>query len=132
MLDLSFNEKTNRLQKTLELVRSIAEKNEKCIIWTSFKYNINYLKVFLEKFNPVALDGSMQNDERKLSVTRFLEQEDTKVLIATPQSSKEGLTLTVSEWYARKQLPLSVMIGCVYRKVIRIGVNIKSLISSTK
>ena len=96
MLDLSFNEKTNRLQKTLELVRSIAEKNEKCIIWTSFKYNINYLKVFLEKFNPVALDGSMQNDERKLSVTRFLEQEDTKVLIATPQSSKEGLTLTVA------------------------------------
>ena len=48
----------------------------------------------LHSFNPVELHGSLDLNTRKKHIRDFKENEKVSVLIATPQSSKEGLTLT--------------------------------------
>lgn len=77
------------------LVKSIINRNEKVIIWTNYIYNVNYFCDKYKKYNAVKISGSMSTEDRNHSVNEF-KKGDAKVLIATPQSAKEGLTLTVA------------------------------------
>ena len=79
----------------ISLVKEIINRGEKVIIWTNYIYNVDYFCKKLEKYNPVKISGRMTTEERNASVKKF-KKEDAKVLIATPQSAKEGLTLTVA------------------------------------
>lgn len=93
MLDTNYKFETDRFIKTKNLVKEIIEKNEKVIIWTSYKFNIEFLSNNLTNFSPVILHGSLSSDIRNRMINSFLKNKDVKILIATPQSSKEGLTL---------------------------------------
>ena len=77
------------------LVKEIVNRDEKVIIWTNYIYNVEYFYKKFEKYNAVKISGNMTNDERNESIKKF-KTEDCKILIATPQSAKEGLTLTVA------------------------------------
>ena len=77
------------------LVKEIINREEKVIIWTNYIYNVDYFCKKYEKYNAVKISGSMTTEERNESVRKF-KTKDVKVLIATPQSAKEGLTLTVA------------------------------------
>lgn len=77
------------------LVKEIINREEKVIIWTNYIYNVDYFCKKYEKYNAVKICGSMTTEERNESVRKF-KTKDVKVLIATPQSAKEGLTLTVA------------------------------------
>ena len=77
------------------MVKKIVYRNEKVIIWTNYIYNVNYFCDKYKKYNAVKISGSMSLEDRNKSVKLF-KVGNAKVLIATPQSAKEGLTLTVA------------------------------------
>jgi SNF2 family DNA or RNA helicase len=83
------------MKVTKQLVKQIVERDEKVIVWTMFLDNVNMIKKHLSEFNPVAISGKMNIEERNRSVKAFKTNTDVKVLIATA-AAKEGLTLTVA------------------------------------
>ncbi len=95
MLDDTINFKSGKELELKSLVKEIVGRDEKVIIWTNYIYNVNYFKKVFENYNAVIISGSMSVEQRNDSVKKFKEG-DSKVLIATPQSAKEGLTLTVA------------------------------------
>lgn len=95
MLDDTINFKSGKELELKSLVKEIIGRGEKVIIWTNYIYNVDYFKKMFEKYNAVTISGSLSVDQRNDSVKKF-KTGDAKVLIATPQSAKEGLTLTVA------------------------------------
>ncbi len=78
------------------LLDEIVKRNEKCIVWSSYKENVDYFARKFKLYKPRKIHGSMTISDRNTSVKKFLEDEECKVLFATPQAAKEGLTLTVA------------------------------------
>ena len=95
MLDETINFKSGKEIELKSLVKDIVNRGEKVIIWTNYIYNINYIKEMFLKYNAVTISGNMTIEQRNESVKSF-KTGDSMVLIATPQSAKEGLTLTVA------------------------------------
>ncbi len=95
LLDDYYSDSSPKEDKLDELIKSILAKNEKCIVWSSFIDNVNYLCSKYKDFGAVKIHGGMAIAERNKSVDRF--KTDTyKILFATPASAKEGLTLTMA------------------------------------
>ena len=82
-------------QKLDSLIREIVARGEKAIVWSSFIENIDYFYKKYKDLNPTRIHGRMTIDDRNLSVAKFKGGESS-VLFATPQSAKEGLTLTIA------------------------------------
>lgn len=95
MLDDTITFTSGKEAELKSLVKEIIGRNEKVIIWTNYIYNVDYFKSIFSRYNAVTISGSMSIDQRNNSVQKF-KNGDAMVLIATPQSAKEGLTLTVA------------------------------------
>ncbi len=65
-------------------------------MWSSFIENIDYFFEKYKEYNPVKIHGALDITQRNNAVEKFLNETQCKVLFATPQSAKEGLTLTVA------------------------------------
>ncbi len=76
-----------------ELITKIMNKGEKCIVWSSFIWNIDEFTNRYSRFDSVKIHGKMSIRERNRSVADF-QDGDARILFATPQAAKEGLTLT--------------------------------------
>lgn len=84
-------------EKELELLLDqIISNDEKCIVWSNYIENMEYFYKKFGRYNPVKIHGSLSIRERNLSVDKFKKNEECKILFATPQAAKEGLTLTVA------------------------------------
>ncbi len=81
------------LEKKIE---EICASGDKCIIWSNFIENIDWFTQKFAKYNPRKIHGSMTMDDRNTSVVVFKTDENCRLLFATPQAAKEGLTLTVA------------------------------------
>lgn len=77
------------------LITRIMAREEKVIVWSIFTGNIDMFTKKYKHLNSVKITGKMSVEERTRSVQAFKEGE-SKILFATPQSAKEGLTLTVA------------------------------------
>ena len=95
MLDETINFKSGKEIELKSLVKEIVNRGEKVIVWTNYIYNIEYIKNIFLDYNAVTLCGSMSIEQRNESIKKF-KNGDSMVLVATPQSAKEGLTLTVA------------------------------------
>lgn len=84
--------KENKLDK---LITEILERNEKVIVWSIFTDNVDYFTKKYSSHKAVKITGKMNIDDRNISVKKFKEG-DSKILFATPQAAKEGLTLTIA------------------------------------
>ncbi len=78
------------------MLYKISDASEKAIVWTSFTANVDWLKRQLQQFGAVRVHGKMSYEERQRSLQSFKNEDDCRVLVATPASAKEGLTLTVA------------------------------------
>lgn len=96
LIDSNYDNEPGKQMVLENIVSQIIGKGEKCIVWTNFIDNIAFLKNVLNSYNPLALSGKMGMEERNRVVEEFLNNEEKRILIATPASSKEGLTLTVA------------------------------------
>lgn len=77
------------------LIRRIISNGEKCIVWSSFVENIDYFTRKYQVYEAVKIHGKMDIENRNRSVDKF-KKGSSKILFATPQAAKEGLTLTVA------------------------------------
>ena len=96
LIDASYQVEPGKLETLLELVSSIVRDGEKCIVWTSFVDNVEWLARILRRHNPQLVHGMLSTKEQTGRIRTFLDDPSAKVFIATPGSAKEGLTLTVA------------------------------------
>ena len=96
LIDTSYQVEPGKLEALLDLVSSIIRNGEKCIVWTSFVENVEWLARILRRHNPQLVHGLLSTGEQSDAVRTFLDDPSAKVFIATPGSAKEGLTLTVA------------------------------------
>ena len=78
-----------------DIIDSILQAGEKCIVWSNFIDNIEYFAQKYEGFGTAKIHGKMSIEDRNRSVD-FFRMKDCKILFATPASAKEGLTLTMA------------------------------------
>lgn len=95
LLDESYCGLSAKEKKLDELLQNIINNGEKCIVWSSFIENINYLCAKYSDYGAVKIHGGMAINDRNKSVDKF-KTDKYKVLFATPASAKEGLTLTMA------------------------------------
>lgn len=95
ILDETVDFNSGKEMELNSLVKKIIARNEKVIIWTNYIYNVDYFLKKFEKYGTVKIYGSMSSSDRNNSVNEF-KNGSAKILIATPQAAKEGLTLTVA------------------------------------
>ena len=77
------------------LITQIIDRDEKVIVWSNFTGNVDEFCQKYKHLYSVKITGKMSTEDRVRSIKAFKEG-DAKVLFATPQSAKEGLTLTVA------------------------------------
>lgn len=79
-----------------EEIHSVVSRREKVIVWTSFIKSANWLARELRPFGVATHHGEINAADRQRAIRAFKEDQDCRVLVATPASAKEGLTLTVA------------------------------------
>lgn len=94
LIDKGYNEIPAKFEKLDNLLKDIASKDEKAIIWTCFVENIKILKNRLREYNPLVIHGEIPIKDRMNFVNIFQESDKNKVMIANPAAAREGLTLT--------------------------------------
>ena len=73
-------------------------KGRKAIIWTGFRGNAERLAARLGPGRSVVVHGGVEDEERNRRIRGFKDERNAvQLLIATPGSCKEGLTLTVAQ-----------------------------------
>lgn len=78
-----------------QLIERIISQDEMVIVWSIYTGNIDMFCKKYAKYSAVKITGKMAVEERNKSVAAF-KSGKAKLLFATPQSAKEGLTLTVA------------------------------------
>ena len=96
LVDESYKRQPGKFAILQGIVDRVVDAGEKVIVWTSFTENVRWLSRELECFGTAMVSGKLSYEERSSSLKRFKEHADTRILIATPGSAKEGLTLTVA------------------------------------
>lgn len=96
LIDERYVEVSGKEEQLDRLLQEIQSREEKCIVWSNYIENIEYFGKKYAEYNPRKIHGSMTIEERNRSVELFKNDETCKVLFATPQAAKEGLTLTVA------------------------------------
>jgi len=96
LVDSGYSREPGKLPFLLDIVGTVRSKNEKCIVWTSYTQNADWLARELRGFGTCRVHGKLSIVERNKSIESFISKEDIGVLVATPGAAKEGLTLTVA------------------------------------
>lgn len=96
LVDDSYSREPGKLAYLIDLMAKIREQKEKCIIWTSFTKNADWLNKELAEFGSCKVHGKLSINVRNNMIDKFLFNPECNVLVATPGAAKEGLTLTVA------------------------------------
>jgi SNF2 family DNA or RNA helicase len=96
LVDEGYHAVPGKFETLYEFVSDIARAGEKCIVWTTFTENADWLADKLRAFGSTKVHGKLSMEQRNRAVEVFLKDPDCRVLIATPGAAKEGLTLTVA------------------------------------
>ena len=80
----------------LDILKQVKGLDEKAIVWTSFVDNAKYITKLLSDYGAVMLHGQMNMERRHNAVSKFKNDSEVSVLVATPAAAKEGLTLTIA------------------------------------
>ena len=95
LIDESYTDVSAKEILLEQLVERIANNDEMAIIWSIYTGNIDMFCKKYSKYGAVKITGKMTVEERNKSVAAF-KSGKAKLLFATPQSAKEGLTLTIA------------------------------------
>ena len=96
MIDESYRKVPGKFPELERLVYQAADNGEKTVVWTSFTENAEFLGRDLHEGGTSVVHGGLSIAVRREALRAFMEDEDCRVLVATPGSAKEGLTLTVA------------------------------------
>lgn len=96
LLDDRYSETPGKFRFLVSLLKKISLHENKAIIWTEFIDNVEWLCQSLAGFMPQKVHGTLSIDARNQAIDRFKNDNDSRLMIATPGSAKEGLTLTAA------------------------------------
>lgn len=96
LIDESYRGDPGKVDALTGLVDNILSRDEKCIVWTSFTENVDWLAERLKVHGVAKVHGKLPMALRNAMIERFLGEVECRILIATPGAAKEGLTLTVA------------------------------------
>ncbi len=96
MLDTTYAGEPGKMAALQDILYTAHDQNEKAIVWTSFTDNVDWLTRELRNFGARRVHGKLGIEARERSLSAFLTDSRVEVLVATPASAKEGLTLTVA------------------------------------
>jgi SNF2 family DNA or RNA helicase len=96
LVDRSYEQAPGKYPKLIDLLSRAIGAGSKVIVWTSFVENVQWLGRKLHRFGCVSVYGALSVEDRNRAIRSFKTDAECKVLIATPGSAKEGLTLTVA------------------------------------
>lgn len=96
LVDQSYRNEPGKLPVVVDLVNRIRDRGEKCIVWSSFNENVDWLTKVFKQHGARRIHGGLRIDQRNRSLDLFMNDCKTGVLVATPGAAKEGLTLTVA------------------------------------
>lgn len=88
-----------KLLAAASIAKEHAERDEKLLIWTNFIGNVRELQRLLAPYNPAVITGAVVRDDpgahtdRVRELHKFREDPTCTVLIATPQTLGEGVSL---------------------------------------
>lgn len=95
LIDESYTEVSAKEMLLDQLIERIINNDEMAIVWSIYTGNVDLFCKKYSKYGTVKITGKMAVEERNKSVAAF-KSGKAKLLFATPQSAKEGLTLTVA------------------------------------
>jgi SNF2 family DNA or RNA helicase len=96
--DLS-TEISGKTLKTISILGKILDNNEKGLIFTQYKEMGDILKIIIEReLNtvPEFFHGSLSRNDREKLITKFQEDDDTKIMILSLKAGGTGLNLTAA------------------------------------
>ena len=96
LIDDTYAECPGKFSKLAALVDMLERAGEKAVVWTKFVDNVEWLADRLKGYVPQKVHGRMSMEQRNESIRKFKTCNACRLLIATPASAKEGLTLTVA------------------------------------
>jgi SNF2 family DNA or RNA helicase len=96
LVDQSYSREPGKLPFLKDIVERIRSNGAKCIIWSAFIENVDWLARELSAYGTSKVHGSLNIDRRDKAIDKFLSDPGTSVLVATPGAAKEGLTLTAA------------------------------------
>lgn len=96
LVDEGYTGEPGKLPVALAIARAAIAESSKLIIWTGFIANADWLGRQFAEFGSAVVHGKKAIADRNAAIDQFKADPDCRVLIATPPSSKEGLTLTVA------------------------------------
>ena len=105
LIDEGYNFTPGKIEVLDELIEDIISQKEKCIIWTSFTKNADYIHGLYVKYGALKVHGKLGHDARNKALDSFKKNSEKRILVATPGAAKEGLTLTKANhaiFYDRK------------------------------
>ncbi len=85
------NPKHDRIK---ELIDQIISQGDKAIIWSVYIKECNMLSELLKEYNPAQIYGSHRKEE---NINKF-KSDESKILVANPQSASHGLNFTVANY----------------------------------
>ena len=94
LLEEGYKDTPAKFKELDKIIKDILDKNEKVIIWTSFRGNIRTLRKRYQNYGALMLFGEIPMAERDDIIEKFMQNPEIKILIANPSAAKEGLTLT--------------------------------------
>ncbi len=96
LIDEAYTSVPGKLDSLTDIIARICQQNEKCIVWTAFVSNADWLSQQLAEFGTQKIHGKLNMGRRDRAVEAFMCDENVRILIATPGAAREGLTLTVA------------------------------------
>jgi len=96
IIDDEYDEEPSKFTILQQLLEPIMADGRKAIVWTTYTANADWLAKKLARFGAVRVHGKRSIEDRNAAVNKFKSDPSCRIFVATPASSKEGLTLTVA------------------------------------
>ncbi len=96
LVDEGYRGEPGKFRSAHRLVERALAEGSKAVVWTSFIDNASWLGRQFEPFGSAVVHGKKSIRERNDAIDAFKRDPECRVLVATPASAKEGLTLTVA------------------------------------
>ena len=97
LVDEAYDQTPGKLFVLDEILAHRDPTGPKTIVWTAFTENVDTIARRYSAMQPARVHGRRSIPERNIDLQRFTEDPYCRLLVATPGSAKEGLTLTVAD-----------------------------------
>ena len=97
LVDETYADEPGKLTVLDRILAGRQPDQAKKIVWTAFTDNVEMIARRYPERHPARVHGRRPMADRNSDIARFVEEDGCTLLVATPGSAKEGLTLTVSD-----------------------------------